>query len=306
MRTLLRSLKRWHKRVAQAPEALSLGEMSYRITEHILKSETRHLTKAIDVLRHLMNLFLKGHQVPRLVRELESILSVRLHLLTPYLKPFTQAFYDTTLTKQLTTQLCTTDQTSFSICATRKSYMIFHVPTKYEQPFLLIAENLPLPLSNAHHFLFIQALHVLGFAFLQHELMTHQQYAVANNTLKEALEQPISPAQRTQYEQQWAITQHFICLYGKRTHEDGLPSAQLPMQLQHLLIETLKDSHISMQVFMIEDDTAKKLFIHRNTVLYRLNKCSTLLQKDLKDPEVTMQLRLALRIRKSFEANRVT
>jgi PucR family transcriptional regulator, purine catabolism regulatory protein len=47
------------------PEALSLGEMSYRITEHILKSETRHLTKAIDVQRHLMHLFLKGHQVPR-------------------------------------------------------------------------------------------------------------------------------------------------------------------------------------------------------------------------------------------------
>jgi hypothetical protein len=132
--------------------------------------------------------------------------------------------------------------------------MIFHVPTKYEQPFLLVAENVPLPLSNAHHFLFIQALHVLGFALLQHELMTHQQYAVANNTLKEALEQPISPTQRTQYEQQWSITQHFICLYGKRTREDSLPSAQLPMQLQHLLIETLKDSHISMQVFMIDDD----------------------------------------------------
>lgn len=416
------------------PEALSLGEMSYRITEHILKSETLHLTAAIDVQRHLMTLLLKGHQIPRLVRELESMLSIRLHLLTPYLKPFTNAFHDVALTKQLTAQLCALDQTCFSDYTTRKSYMIFHIPTKYEQPFLLIAENLPLPLSNAHQFIFMQALNVLGFAILQHELTTHQQYAVANNALKEALDQPISPKQRTQYEQSWAIPKHFVCLYGKRIREDGLFPSQLPMQLQHLLIETLKESHIPMQVFIIDEeivmlyplkdmavsyhdfletlcnelhddiqrffkvdytfgisnqtpnlhylkraykeakkasmsqeggvvtfykkktffellemipnedlrryanatfkplqhlsfeeqevllntleaflethcqisDTAKKLFIHRNTVLYRLNKCSTLLQKDLKDPEVTMQLRLALRIRKSFEANRVT
>jgi transcriptional regulator len=45
----------------------------------------------------------------------------------------------------------------------------------------------------------------------------------------------------------------------------------------------------------------KKLFVHRNTVIYRLDKCSQLLQKDLKDPEVTIQLRLALRIRRDLK-----
>ncbi|MBQ4816388.1 helix-turn-helix domain-containing protein [Bacillus pumilus] len=43
-------------------------------------------------------------------------------------------------------------------------------------------------------------------------------------------------------------------------------------------------------------ETAKRLSIHRNTVIYRLEKCEELLRISLKDPEVTLRLRLALRI----------
>ncbi|AVI42262.1 PucR family transcriptional regulator [Bacillus pumilus] len=43
-------------------------------------------------------------------------------------------------------------------------------------------------------------------------------------------------------------------------------------------------------------ETAKRLSIHRNTVIYRLEKCEELLRICLKDPEVTLRLRLALRI----------
>ncbi|AMQ20738.1 PucR family transcriptional regulator [Geobacillus sp. JS12] len=44
-------------------------------------------------------------------------------------------------------------------------------------------------------------------------------------------------------------------------------------------------------------ETAKKLYVHRNTVIYRLKKCEELIQKDLKDPETTFRLRLAFRIK---------
>lgn len=44
-------------------------------------------------------------------------------------------------------------------------------------------------------------------------------------------------------------------------------------------------------------ETAKRLFVHRNTVVYRLEKCEELLGKSLKDPETTLQIRLALRIK---------
>lgn len=44
-------------------------------------------------------------------------------------------------------------------------------------------------------------------------------------------------------------------------------------------------------------ETAKKLFVHRNTVIYRIEKCENLLGKDLKDPDTTFQLRLAFRLR---------
>lgn len=44
-------------------------------------------------------------------------------------------------------------------------------------------------------------------------------------------------------------------------------------------------------------ETAKRLYVHRNTVIYRLEKCENLLHISLKDPEVTFRLRFALRIR---------
>ncbi|EIJ80432.1 transcriptional regulator of the purine degradation operon [Bacillus methanolicus PB1] len=44
-------------------------------------------------------------------------------------------------------------------------------------------------------------------------------------------------------------------------------------------------------------ETAKKLFVHRNTVIYRLEKCEELIGKSLKDPDTTFRLRLAFRIK---------
>lgn len=72
------------------------------------------------------------------------------------------------------------------------------------------------------------------------------------------------------------------------------PFMTLPIDEQLMLLETLYEyleNHCQIS------ETAKRLFVHRNTVIYRLEKCSALLKKDLKDPEVTIQLRLALRIR---------
>ena len=72
------------------------------------------------------------------------------------------------------------------------------------------------------------------------------------------------------------------------------PFALLPLDEQTMLLETL---YVYLESHCQISETAKRLFVHRNTVIYRLEKCSTLLKKDLKDPEVTIQLRLALRIR---------
>lgn len=70
--------------------------------------------------------------------------------------------------------------------------------------------------------------------------------------------------------------------------------ATLPIDEQLMLLETLYEY---LEHHCQISETAKRLFVHRNTVIYRLEKCSNLLKKDLKDPEVTIQLRLALRIR---------
>jgi purine catabolism regulator len=40
-------------------------------------------------------------------------------------------------------------------------------------------------------------------------------------------------------------------------------------------------------------ETAKRLFLHRNTVIYRLDKCEKLTRRNLKDPSDTIRIRLA-------------
>lgn len=70
--------------------------------------------------------------------------------------------------------------------------------------------------------------------------------------------------------------------------------SSLPEDEQIILFETLNEY---LECHCQISETAKRLYVHRNTVIYRIEKCGNLLQKDLKDPEVTLQLRLALRIR---------
>ncbi|TKC16109.1 PucR family transcriptional regulator [Robertmurraya kyonggiensis] len=48
-------------------------------------------------------------------------------------------------------------------------------------------------------------------------------------------------------------------------------------------------------------ETAKRLFVHRNTVVYRIEKCEEILGKSLKESETTLQLRIALRLKTLLE-----
>ena len=62
---------------------------------------------------------------------------------------------------------------------------------------------------------------------------------------------------------------------------------------QEPLLQTLS---VYLETHCQISETAKRLFVHRNTVVYRLEKCEELLGKSLKDSETTLQIRLALRI----------
>ncbi|MBM7603650.1 purine catabolism regulator [Metabacillus crassostreae] len=74
--------------------------------------------------------------------------------------------------------------------------------------------------------------------------------------------------------------------------------------LKGLAFTTNKDSlsliH-TMSVFLENHcqiaDTAKQLFVHRNTVIYRIEKCEGILGVSIKQPDETLKLRIALLIR---------
>ncbi|WP_206885170.1 PucR family transcriptional regulator [Alicyclobacillus mali (ex Roth et al. 2021)] len=71
------------------------------------------------------------------------------------------------------------------------------------------------------------------------------------------------------------------------------PILALPADERDVLLHTLAtflDLHGNVA------ETGKQLYLHRNTVLYRLGKCEQLCKLSLKDPDATLQIRLALHI----------
>ncbi|WP_144549639.1 PucR family transcriptional regulator [Bacillus sp. X1(2014)] len=67
---------------------------------------------------------------------------------------------------------------------------------------------------------------------------------------------------------------------------------------EQTLLDTLS---VYLETHCQISETAKRLYVHRNTVIYRIEKCEEILGKSLKDSETTMQIRLALRIRSLLE-----
>ncbi|TXC91521.1 hypothetical protein FS935_07740 [Metabacillus litoralis] len=74
--------------------------------------------------------------------------------------------------------------------------------------------------------------------------------------------------------------------------------------LKSLAFTTSKDSLSLIQTISIFldnhcqiADTAKQLFVHRNTVIYRIEKCEDILGISLKQPEESLKLKIALLIR---------
>jgi PucR family transcriptional regulator, purine catabolism regulatory protein len=63
---------------------------------------------------------------------------------------------------------------------------------------------------------------------------------------------------------------------------------------EQTLLETLS---VYLETHCQISETAKRLFVHRNTVVYRIEKCEEILGKSLKDSETTLQMRLAFRIK---------
>ncbi|WP_019536232.1 PucR family transcriptional regulator [Paenibacillus ginsengihumi] len=66
------------------------------------------------------------------------------------------------------------------------------------------------------------------------------------------------------------------------------------------LIQTLA---VFLENHCLITETAKQLYIHRNTVSYRLNKCEEILGRSLKDPNEILKLRIALMARSLLQSS---
>lgn len=81
----------------------------------------------------------------------------------------------------------------------------------------------------------------------------------------------------------------------RKLYQDTLGNLAFPQKAEdRALLHTL---YVYLECNCQISETAKKLFVHRNTVIYRIDKCAHMLGKDVKDPDTTFQLRFALRLK---------
>ncbi|PFQ29645.1 PucR family transcriptional regulator [Bacillus cereus] len=81
----------------------------------------------------------------------------------------------------------------------------------------------------------------------------------------------------------------------KKFYESTLHSLANENEKDHaVLLHTLS---VYLETHCAISETAKRLFLHRNTVIYRLDKCEEILGRNIKDPNETLQLRIAFRIK---------
>lgn len=76
-----------------------------------------------------------------------------------------------------------------------------------------------------------------------------------------------------------------FCLYNLKTL--AYPTDESTLELQKTL-KTYLDCRCSMT------ETANKMFLHRNTIKYRIKKCEDILEKPIEDPQFCFQLQLSL------------
>ncbi|MBD0383963.1 PucR family transcriptional regulator [Paenibacillus sedimenti] len=73
-----------------------------------------------------------------------------------------------------------------------------------------------------------------------------------------------------------------------------------PNKDHQILLQTLS---VYLETHCHLAETAKRLYVHRNTVIYRLEKCEEIIGRSLKEADETLRLRLAFRIKALIQGN---
>ncbi|HWO96573.1 MAG TPA: PucR family transcriptional regulator ligand-binding domain-containing protein [Bacillus sp. (in: firmicutes)] len=87
----------------------------------------------------------------------------------------------------------------------------------------------------------------------------------------------------------------------KKFYTDAFQAfANEPKKDHQTLLHTLS---VYLETHCQLSETANRLYVHRNTVIYRLEKCEEIIGRSLKEPDETLRLRLAFRIKALLQGN---
>lgn len=252
----------------ELPEHLSLGQINFLMTEKILQSEASLLTHAMDIHRQFTLLILNGHGVPKLIRQLSSLIGREVLLISPYLRPMysTQQYVPVLATIQnmmnegFQNPLNCEQTFTFSLIEGKETFAFFPINTHAEKNcFLMVKGNIDQQ-DITVRLTIEQAINVLSFALMQEQALQQQKRNIRNQHLKDFLENDSGSTVVTKamsQELSLPYQQAYVCIIGHvitKTPSYSFQPTFTIEQIHKFCEETLQSTRIPIHVFSLNNE----------------------------------------------------
>ena len=247
----------------ELPEHLSLGQINFLMTEKILQSEASLLSHAMDIHRQFTLLILNGQGIPRLVRQLSSLINHEVQLISPFLRPMYSAqehlLVLASLRKMTSVGIQYPAQSnivwSFSLLETRETYTLYPININTEKYCYLMIKDFIDEQDIITRLTIEQGINVLSFAIMQEQALLQQKRNIRNQHFRDLINQDShSPIVLKALAQELALPyqQAYLCIIGQVTTKTPSYTYQpnfIIEQIHKFCEESLEASRIPIHIF---------------------------------------------------------
>ncbi|MDI7742389.1 PucR family transcriptional regulator ligand-binding domain-containing protein [Lysinibacillus fusiformis] len=256
-----------HLPLIELPEHLSLGQINFLMTEKILQSEASLLTHAMDIHRQFTLLILNGQGIPRLVRQLASLIGKEVQLISPFLRPMYSAQLHVpelvSIQKMMRNDISHTSANkawTFSIVSDRQTVSLYPININSEKNCYLMMKGTIDEQDIISRLTIEQAINVLSFAIMQEQALQQQKRNIRNQHFRDLLEdEGHSPIALKAMSQELSLPyqQVYLCIIGHATTKAASYTYQPNFaieQIHKFCEEALQTSRIPIHSFTLNNE----------------------------------------------------
>ena len=256
-----------HLPLIELPEHLSLGQINFLMTEKILQSEASLLTHAMDIHRQFTLLILNGQGIPRLVRQLASLIGKEIQLISPFLRPMYSAQLHVpelvSIQKMMRNDISHTSANkawTFSIVSDRQTVSLYPININSEKNCYLMMKGSIDEQDIISRLTIEQAINVLSFAIMQEQALQQQKRNIRNQHFRDLLEdEGHSPIALKAMSQELSLPyqQVYLCIIGHATTKAASYTYQPNFaieQIHKFCEEAIQTSRIPIHSFTLNNE----------------------------------------------------